>query len=35
MVQETHSTLDFDYAQYTDDNLARFERAYAAFAATA
>jgi thiamine kinase-like enzyme len=35
MVQETHSTLDFDYVQYTDENLARFERAYADFAASA
>jgi len=34
MVQETHSTLDFDYPQYTDENLARFERAYAEFAAS-
>ena len=34
MVSEIHSTLDFDYAQYTDENLARFERAYADFAAT-
>jgi thiamine kinase-like enzyme len=33
MVQEVHSTLDFDYVQYTEDNLARFERAYADFAA--
>ena len=35
MVQEVHSTLDFDYVQYTDENLARFERAYADFAASA
>ena len=34
MVSEIHSTLDFDYAQYTDENLARFEQAYAGFAAT-
>ena len=33
MVQEVHSTLDFDYVQYTEDNLARFERAYEDFAA--
>lgn len=32
MVSELHSTLDFDYAAYTDENLARFERAYGAFA---
>ena len=31
MVQEHHSTLDFDYVAYTADNLARFERAYAEF----
>jgi thiamine kinase-like enzyme len=35
MVQEMHSTLDFDYPAYTDANLARFERAYADFAAPA
>jgi thiamine kinase-like enzyme len=34
MVQEVHSTLDFDYVQYTEDNLARFEQAYAGFAAS-
>jgi thiamine kinase-like enzyme len=28
MVSEHHSTLDFDYAAYTDDYLGRFERAY-------
>lgn len=28
MVSELHSTIDFDYAAYTADNLARFERAY-------
>jgi thiamine kinase-like enzyme len=28
MVAEHHSTLDFDYVAYTDDYLARFERAY-------
>ena len=33
MVQEVHSTLDFDYVQYTDENLARFERAYGEFVA--
>jgi len=31
MVSEIHSRLDFDYVAYTDDNLARFERAWAAF----
>jgi thiamine kinase-like enzyme len=31
MVSELHSRLDFDYAAYTADNLARFERAHAAF----
>ena len=29
MVSERHSTLDFDYAAYTDDYLGRFERAFA------
>lgn len=29
MISEIHSTLDFDYAAYTAENLARFERAYA------
>ncbi|MGV8938171.1 MAG: phosphotransferase [Allorhizobium sp.] len=31
MVSEIHSTIDFDYAAYTAENLTRFERAYAAF----
>ena len=31
MVSELHSTLDFDYAAYTVDYLARFERDYEAF----
>ena len=31
MVSETHSQLDFNYAAYTAQNLARFEKAYAAF----
>ncbi len=31
MVQEIHSTLDFDYVAYTDDYLARFERAWVDF----
>ncbi|HVJ35786.1 MAG TPA: phosphotransferase [Terriglobia bacterium] len=29
MISEIHSTLDFDYAAYTAENSARFERAYA------
>jgi thiamine kinase-like enzyme len=31
MVQEIHSTLDFDYVAYTDENLARFMRTYDSF----
>ena len=31
MVSEIHSNLDVDYVAYTEENLARFERAYAAF----
>ncbi len=31
MVQEIHSTLDFDYVAYTDDYLARFMRTYDIF----
>ena len=31
MVSEIHSTLDFDYAGYTQENLARFEAAWTAF----
>ncbi len=31
MVSEIHSTIDFDYAGYTAENLTRFERAYDAF----
>ena len=31
MVSEIHSTIDFDYAGYTAENLARFERANDAF----
>lgn len=31
MISEVHSTLDFDYAAYTAENLARFERAYEDF----
>jgi thiamine kinase-like enzyme len=33
MVSELHSTLDFDYVAYTAENLARYERALAAFEA--
>jgi len=32
MVSELHLQIDFDYQAYTAENLARFERAYAAFA---
>jgi len=32
MVSEIHSTVDFDYAAYTAENLRRFEAAYTAFA---
>lgn len=31
MISEIHSTIDFDYAAYTAENLARFESAYRAF----
>src|SRR5262249_34189705 len=31
MVSEIHSTVDFDYAAYTAENLKRFESAYAAY----
>lgn len=31
MISEIHSTIAFDYAAYTAENLARFERAYAEF----
>jgi thiamine kinase-like enzyme len=33
MVSEIHSKIDFDYAKYTAENLARYEKAYAVFAA--
>lgn len=33
MVSELHSDLDFDYAAYSAENLARFERAWARFEA--
>ena len=32
MVQEIHASLAVDYRAYTAENLARYERAYAAFA---
>jgi thiamine kinase-like enzyme len=35
MVSEIHSSLDFDYVGYTDENLARFEGAWADFQAGA
>ncbi len=31
MVSETHSHIDFDYVAYTDENMARFQRAYEIF----
>ena len=31
IVSEIHSTLDFDYVNYTGKNLSRFENAYEAF----
>lgn len=31
MVSEIHSTLDFDYQTYTDDNLEKFQSAYSDF----
>ena len=31
MVSEIHSQIDYDFAAYTAENLARFEKAYAAF----
>jgi thiamine kinase-like enzyme len=34
IVSEIHSTLDFDYVDYTRKNLARFEHAYEAFRQT-
>ena len=33
MVSEIHSTLDFDYRRYTQDNLTVFERSFTAFCA--
>jgi hypothetical protein len=33
MVSEIHSKLDFDFAAYTAENLARFERACTEFEA--
>lgn len=34
MVSETHSTLNIDFAAYTKENVARFEREYASFCRT-
>lgn len=34
MVSETHSSLDIDFASYTAENLARFEREYDAYSRT-
>jgi hypothetical protein len=31
MVSEIHSKIDFDYASYTSENLARFEQNYGNF----
>jgi len=31
MVSEIHSTLDFDYGQYTTENLERFENTFVKF----
>ena len=31
MVSEIHSTIEFDFVAYTEENLERFERAYASF----
>jgi hypothetical protein len=31
MVSESRSTIDFDYVSYTDENLRRFEAAWAEF----
>jgi len=31
IVSEIHSTLNFDYEGYTEENLARFNRAFDAF----
>ena len=33
MVSEIHSQVDFDFAKYTAENLARYEKAFAAFQA--
>jgi thiamine kinase-like enzyme len=33
MVSEIHSQIDFDFAKYTAENIARYEKAYAAFRA--
>ena len=34
MISEIHSSIDFDYAAYTAENLARFERAFDTFSRT-
>jgi len=34
MISELHSTLDFDYAAYTAENMSRFQKAYDAFKAS-
>jgi thiamine kinase-like enzyme len=31
MISESHSSIDFDYSGYTDENLTRFDRAYEIF----
>ena len=31
MVSEIHSTLDFDYSTYSDENLGRFEDSWVEF----
>ena len=31
MVSQIHSTLDFDYIQYSGENLERFENTYAQY----
>jgi len=31
MISKIHSTLDFDYVKYTNDNLERFENTFAKF----
>ena len=31
MISELHSSIDFDYAQYTRDNLSRYDQSYQEF----